>query len=145
MKVIFLEDIKNIGKKFEIKEMKDGYVRNFLLPKKLVMVATDEALKKLNQQKTVWEEKRNKIIKQLQDKVKELESANFSFGLKAGEKGEVFGSVTKKDIEIAVREKFSLEIKINLEKPLKALGAYSIEADLGEGVKAKLNVVLEKI
>ncbi len=144
MKVILLQDIKGIGKKFEIKELKDGYVRNFLLPKKLAEIALEKSIKKLDQQKTVWEENKKRILSELQEKAKEVESTFFSFKLKAGEKDEVFGSINRKDIENAVKEKFSIDFKINLEKPLKGFGDHIVEADLGEGVKAKLKITINR-
>lgn len=148
MKVIILEDAKDLGKKFDIKEVKDGYAKNFLIPNNLAKAATPANLKDLTRQKSAWEAKEKEIIAHLQRIANQLEGIALDFSLKVGENGQVFGSVTTSEIEKALKnlgifQKFSKEIKkieILLEKPIKELGDYSIEIDLGKGIKPKIKV-----
>ena len=161
MKVIISEDTKGLGKKFEIKEVKDGYAKNFLIPKKLVKAATEVNLKDLARQKSIWETKEKEIIEHLKKIATQLEDVALDFSLKvglpagrhglpaqAGEKVTVFGSITALEIEKALKDlgifqKFSKEIKkveVLLEKPIKELGDYFVEIDLGKGIKPKIKI-----
>jgi len=78
MKIILLQDIKNLGKKFEVKEVKNGYARNFLFPQKLAVAATAAALKNLTKQKEQWEVQHQKFIQELKEEAKKLEELNIA-------------------------------------------------------------------
>jgi len=154
MKVILLEDIRDLGKKFEIKEVKGGYAKNFLIPKKMAKAATETNLKDLVRQKSVWEIKEKEILGHLERIANQFEGIALDFSLKvglpaqAGEKATVFGSVTASKIEKALEDlgifqKFSKEIKkieILLDKPIKELGEHLVQIDLGKGIKSKIKV-----
>lgn len=142
MKVILLQDIKSLGRKFDVKNVADGYARNFLLPRKLAIVATLREVEELNREKTLLNEKRGKIIAELKEKARQIKDLTLKFKLKTGEKNEIFGSVTKKDIELALEDKGFQNIKIKLEKPLKTLGEQALEIDLGEGVRTSLKILI---
>jgi large subunit ribosomal protein L9 len=157
MKIILLQDVRGVGRKYDVKEVADGYARNFLIPRRLAKPATDEALSELQAQ-------RENLVKQLkiwQDKLKEIqkffEEKPLVFKLKVGERGEVFGSVTKKEIEEALRKvlretnkellpeanrDFLIEVRLN--KPLKTLGSHQVVIDLGRGVTGEIKVLVEK-
>ena len=137
MKVILLEDIKNLGKKYDVKEIKDGYARNFLIPKGLVKIATDKSIKELEAQKAGREKEEQEAKIELEKIAKNLENQEFEFTVKTGEKGEVFGSVGKDDIKTRIGIK---DIKVNLERPIKTLGEHRVEIDLGKGIKAKIKL-----
>lgn len=148
MKVILLEDVRGLGKKFEVKEVKNGYAKNFLIPNNLAKAATGTNLKELNRRKSVWETKEKEIIEHLRRIANQLEGIALDFSLKVGENGQTFGSVTALEIEKALEnlgifQKFFQEIKkieVLLEKPIKELGEYLIQIDLGKGIKSKIKV-----
>ncbi|MGC9603515.1 MAG: 50S ribosomal protein L9 [Minisyncoccia bacterium] len=143
MKVILQKDIKGIGKKFDVKEVKDGYARNFLLVRGLAGAATKSALDKLEAQKKIWEAERQKLVEKLKAEAAKIEGIVLDFKMKTGEKGETFGSVTRKDIEAELSRKGFKNLKIELEKSIKTIGEHSVPVDFGEGVKGKLKIVTE--
>jgi large subunit ribosomal protein L9 len=143
MKVILLQDIPNIGKKFEVKEVKAGYARNFLLPQKLAQVATESALKQLKERKELLEKKRQEKIEQLKEIAKKLEGVKLNFTLKEGVKNEIFGSVSKLEIIKNLKNNGFTnadEWEIKLEKPLKTKGEHRLELHLGEGIKTQIKI-----
>jgi len=154
MKIILLEDIKGLGKKFEAKEVKDGYAKNFLIPKNLAKAATAANLKAIAQQKTIWERQEKELIDNLKKITTQLEGVILDFSLKVGQSAQsgdsmsVFGSVSASEIEKALKgldifQKFSKEIKkveVLLEKPIKELGEHFVEIDLGKGIKPKIKI-----
>jgi len=141
MKIILLRDVKGIGKKFDVKEVKDGYARNFLLVRGMAEVATKGALDKLEVQKKIWEAEHQKLVERLKAEAAQIESVVLNFKMKVGEKGEAFGSVTKKDIEMELSQKGFKDLKIELEKSIKTIGEHSVPVDLGEGIKGKLKII----
>lgn len=143
MKVILLQDIKGIGRRFDIKEVKDGYARNFLLPKNLAEPAAPQALRRLMEAKEKHAAEREKKIDLLKEETKGLENAVFGFKLPTGEKGSVFGSVTARDIENELRERGIRNVRVEIDKPLKTLGEHEIQIDLGEGLKTKIKILIE--
>jgi len=145
MRVILLKDIKGLGKRGEIKEVSNGYARNFLIPQKLIEIATPEALNRLAYKKAKWEEEHRQLIAALNEKAKEIENIVLYFKVAVGEKGEIFGSVTRIDIETALSEKGFQKVKVNIERSVKTIGENKIEVDLGEGIKATLRVVLQAL
>lgn len=150
MKVILSEDIKGLGKKFEVKEVKDGYAKNFLIPKNLVKPANEANLEIIARQKAVWEQKEKEILEHLEKIAGELKSAVLDFSLKVGESGQAFGSVNAAEIIKALNgldifKKYSEEIKnfeVMLEKPIKELGERLVEINLGKGIKSKIKVIV---
>ncbi len=167
MKVILLQDIKGLGKKFDTKEVKNGYARNFLIPRKLAKIATKEALKELEIKKAVWEKEEQKIKAKLEEIAENLAKQELIFKVKTGKKGEVFGSVNKDDIKTQMATNINPEgprpfrkkggaygagtnfyeylkdIEINLERPIKTLGEHQVEIDLSRGVKVMLKIIIE--
>ncbi len=145
MKVILLEDTKGLGKKFDIKEVKDGYVRNFLLPKKLVQIATKTTLAQLKIQKESEEKAIAKLLGELEKIVDALKKEVLIFQLKVGDKGEVFGSVSVDKITESLKAK-GFKIKkeqIDLETPIKSLGEHVINIRLDREVKGTIKVKIE--
>lgn len=147
MKVILLGDIANLGKRNEIKEVSDGYARNFLLARKLAILATPANLKAIEERKrkeSAEQEKKKKLISEIFNKIKDKV---ITIKENANEKGELFGSVGKEKILETIKNEGFEEIKeeyIRLEKPLKAIGEHKIELGF-EGLKTVfiLNVVYE--
>jgi large subunit ribosomal protein L9 len=148
MKVILLQNIKSLGKKFDVKEVKDGYARNFLIPKGLARIATEQAIKELEFKKAAWEKEEKETKNKLETLANELANKEFQIAVKVGEKGEVFGSVNKNDIKALIcaeigadlRKYIEDKMEIDLERPVKNLGEHRVEIDLGRGVKTKIKL-----
>jgi len=140
MKVIFLKEIRGIGKKSEIKEVNDGYARNFLIPRGLAKMALEQEVKKLNRETEEQKIKHERLVQKFVALGEELKKQPMVFVLKTGEKGEIFGSVSTKDIEGKLQEKGIEHSKIIIEKPIKKTGSHEVEADFGSGIKIKFLV-----
>ncbi len=154
MKIILSEDIKGLGKKFDVKEVKDGYAKNFLIPGKLAKAANESNLKIIAQQKTIWENKEKEILGHFEKIADQLKSAVLDFPMKVGlpaqvgEKVSIFGSVSAAEIikalkDLDILKKYSEEIKnfeVMLEKPIKELGEHLVEINLGKGIKSKIKI-----
>ena len=145
MKVILLEDVKALGKKGEIVNVNDGYARNFILPKKLGLEATGKNLNDLKLQKANEE----KVAQQIWDEAKEfgkkLEAGKVELKIKVGEGGRVFGSVSSKEIAVAVKEQLNYDIdkkKIQLKDAIKTLGTHMVPIKLHPKVTAQLKVIV---
>ncbi len=148
MKVIFLKDIKGVGKKFDVKNVSDGYARNFLFPQGLAKIATEEAVKNLEAQKAAAAKEEEKNKSELIALAKNFESKEFEFKVKTGDKGEVFGSVAKSDIKTQIYADVKTDlhgydennIEVELDRPIKKLGEHRVEVNLGKGIKANLKI-----
>ncbi len=143
MKVILLQDIRGVGRKFEVKDVSDGYARNLLIPKGLAMFATKDALAKLEVQRKKLAAEHEALITSLREEAKKVQGKTLSFAVKTGEHDSVFGSVTKKDIEEELKKEKVAHAKPMLEKSIKTLGTHAITIDFGEGIKAEINVQVE--
>jgi large subunit ribosomal protein L9 len=142
MKVIFLQDVKGQGKKGEIKEVSEGYARNFLLPKGVVQIATEGAKKTLNQQAASAQKKKDNEKKDAQELAARLGEMTVVIKAKAGEGGRLFGAITSKQISEAL-EKLSISIdkrKIELDDPIRVLGVTKVAVKLYPDVKGTLSV-----
>ena len=146
MKVIFLKDVPK-GKRGEIKEVADGYARNFLFPKGMALPATPSAIKEAKllldkkvEHQTRQQEEQGKIAQ-------ELEGKELHFKAKAGAKGRLHGSITTSNIAEELSRVTGLEIdkkKIELGEPLHQLGDYEVVINLGTGAQAKIKVIIEE-
>lgn len=145
MKVIFLEDVRGLGKKFEVKNVSNGYARNFLVPRKLVEIATDQAVRHLNQQKEILEKKHQELVLKLKEEAQKLEGQVLSFKLTIGDKNEVFGSVGVRDIESELKDRGFLHGRVILPKAIKTTGMHDVEIDFSEGVKTKVKIEVKPI
>ncbi len=148
MEVILKEDIVSLGKMGEVVRVRDGYARNYLLPRGLVVVANKKNLKGFEHQKRVVASQKERVVKQAQTLSEKLAGAALTIPVKAGEEGKLFGSVTNIDIEKALRAKgFDIERrKIHLNEPIKSLGDYEVPVRLTADVTAtvKVSVVSEE-
>ncbi|MDO5707622.1 MAG: 50S ribosomal protein L9 [Andreesenia angusta] len=148
MKVILLKDIKNVGKKGEVIDAKDGYARNFLLPRKFAVEANQANLKKLKDKKESQEFREEEEKKEAESIAKKLESVELIFKTKVGENGKLFGSVTTKDIASELESKHDIEVdkrKIELEGgQIKDLGVTKAQIKLYPGVVGELKVKVEE-
>ena len=145
MKVILLEDVKSLGKKGEIVNVSDGYARNFVLPKKLGLEATSKNLNDLKLQKANEEKVAKQILDEAKELAKKVEAGKVEVKIKVGEGGRTFGSVSTKEIAIAVKEQMGYDIdkkKIQLKDAIKTLGTHTVPVKLHQKVTAELKVIV---
>ena len=147
MKVVLLQDVKDLGKKEQLVNVSDGYARNYLFPRKLAAEATSGKLKELEEKKNaekIKKDKEKQAAKELADKLGKLE---VNFKVKAGENGKLFGSITSKDVADAIKSQHKTEIdkkKIVLHDAIKALGTYKVEIKVYPEISALINVKVEE-
>ncbi|MEE0884079.1 MAG: 50S ribosomal protein L9 [Faecalimonas sp.] len=145
MKVILLEDVKSLGKKGQIVNVSDGYARNFVLPKKLGLEATSKNLNDLKLQKANEEKVAQQILDEAKELAKKVEAGKVEVKIKVGEGGRTFGSVSTKEITIAVKEQMGYDIdkkKIQLKDAIKTLGTHVVPVKLHQKVTAELKVIV---
>ena len=145
MKIILIEDVKALGKKGEIVNVNDGYARNFILPKKLGLEATGKNLNDLKLQKANEEKVAQQIWDEAKELGKKLEAGKVELAIKIGEGGRAFGSVSSKEISVAVKEQMGYDIdkkKIQLKDSIKTLGTHMVPVKLHPKVTAELKVVV---
>lgn len=146
MKVLLKADVPGIGKAGEVKEVKDGYARNYLIPRGLAIEATEGVLKSLKIQKSLHEEKLLRQKKESEALLKRISAAPLVIKVKAGESGKIFGSVTSATIAGEITSKYNVEFDkhwIVLNSPLKNLGVHRIGLNLPGGVKGEIVIKLE--
>ena len=147
MEVVLKEDIPSLGKMGDVVRVRDGFARNYLLPRGLVVIANKKNLKGFEHQKRVIAEQRERVVKQAQNLGEKLAALSLIMPVKTGEEGKLFGSVTNIDIEKALRAKgFEVERrKIHLDEPIKSLGDFEVPVRLTADVTAtvKVSVVQE--
>lgn len=146
MKVIFLKDVKGQGKKNEIKEVSDGYGKNFLINNGYAVLATPTSLKKLNEQKMQNQQKIEMEKQQALELKEKLSTISLKFKVKTGEQDRVFGSVSPKQIVAELKNKgFNIDKKmLKLNENLSYLGFHNVEIELYKGIFATLKVELVK-
>ena len=147
MKVILLQDVAAIGRRGEIKEVSDGYARNFLLPRKLAMPATPVAIAGIAAEKSRRDQEQEKQTAAYQGMSEKLRNTALTLKTKIGEKGKAFGSITTAKIRDALkRQGIAVEKEwIMLTEPIKTMGEHSVEIKFPHGIvgKAKLTVQAE--
>ncbi len=145
MKVILQKDIKSVGKKGQILDASDGYARNYLLPKKLAVIADATNLNELKTKQDANKYKRDMTMANAKELVEKMKGFELTFKIKAGENGKTFGSVTAKDIADELNKKYFVEVdkkKIGLADAIKTIGIYTIDVKLFEGIVGKLKVIV---
>ena len=145
MKVILLQDVRSLGKKGQLVEVKDGYARNYLFPRKLAMEATADGLNtlKMNEKARAEQEAREKA--QAQEIAKRLAELTVVVTAKGGGAGKLFGAVTSDMISQALAEQHGIEIdkkKLVLPDTIKSFGAYTVDAKLYPEIVGKVNVIV---
>lgn len=146
MQVLLLKDVPNLGKAGAVKNVADGYARNYLFPQKLAVPATPEAMKQAEAIRKAALRRQQRIEEEAEALAKELEAITLTFRAKAGESGKLYGSVTAGHIAEALSAKMGMEFdkrKIDLEEPLKELGAHQVRIKLAPNVSGFVRVVIE--
>lgn len=147
MKVILLQDVKGKGKKGQMLEISDGYARNFLLPRKLAVEATADAMntKKMNDKAAAEKAAKERAeALEISHKLREL---TLVVTAKGGGAGRLFGSVTNQEIADALKEKAGIALdkrKIVISDPIKSVGTYTVQCKLGYEITAPLTVKIEE-
>jgi len=148
MRVIFLQDVPNVAKAGEIKEVAPGYARNFLIPKKLALVAKPQALSQVETiKRTKVKEKEKEELAAL---AQQIEGKEITIKAKAGAKGRLYGSITSADIADGLGKSTALVIdkrKIELEEPIRQLGSYEVSIRLAKDIlpKIRVNIIEEEV
>jgi large subunit ribosomal protein L9 len=146
MDLILLDDVKDVGKRGERITVKDGYARNYLLPRNLALPATSRGVKMLQEAERVRAVREVKVHREAEELAKALNKVSCTAEVQAGEDDRVFGSVTSADIaELLKAQGFDIDKrKITIDEPLKALGVYTIPVRLYGDVEAKVKVWVVK-
>ena len=146
MKLVLLEDVDKLGKRGSVVSVKDGYGRNFLIPRKLDMPATDGNLKQIELEAKKYKVKEAKEETDAQSMKGDLEKLSLTIPMKAGEADVLFGSVTSADIASALeKEGYTIDKrKIDIGEPIKRLGVYHVPIKLFRTVTAEVKVWVVK-
>lgn len=142
--MILLKDVPKIGKKFEVKEVKDGYARNFLIAKDLAKPATEEALKWLEVQREITEKKAEEDLKKSQDLASSMDEMELTISVKVGDKDELFEAINAKKISEKLKEQ-SLNIdkeQIDLKEPIKELGEFPVKIKFEHNLESEIRVIV---
>jgi len=153
MKIILLKDVEKLGKKNDIKNVADGYARNFLIPKKLAVLATKSEIAKLAEQKKIEAEKAEEELKLYQELASQIDGLELEISAKIAEEGKLFGTVTTSQIAEKLKENLSgskalqegLEIKkeqVKLEQPIKEIGEYEATIEFPHNLEVKVKVIV---
>lgn len=146
MEVILREDIEKLGSRGQVVKVKNGFARNFLLPRRLAVFATESNKKIVEQERQSWLRKEAKVVGDAEGLAKLLNGITVEFSRKAGDEDHLFGSVTSADIETGLaKQNFTIDKKkINLDEPLKVLGEHKVTLNLYKGVTAEITVNIVK-
>ena len=144
MRVILLQDIDKLGKKYDIKEVKNGYARNFLIPNGLAKLATKEALIWVETQKEIEAKKAEESLKKVQEIASMMEGLEVMIPVKIGEEGQLYESITAQKISEKLKE-MDFEIKrnqIELPEPIKELGEVPVKIKFEHNLEVEIRVII---
>jgi large subunit ribosomal protein L9 len=142
MKIILMDDVPSLGRRGDVREVSDGYARNYLLPQKLALHATAANLKNLEAIKTRQDAAAAKLTVQAQEQARAIEALHFTQARQASDEGRLFGSVGKADLA-AFLSQHGIEVerrRIALDEPIKTLGEFSVPVRLHADVTAQFKV-----
>lgn len=144
MKVILLQDVKNVGKKGDVVNSSDGYARNYLFPRKLAEEATDSNLHVLNAKKETERRKKLAEIEAAQKLAEELKGKEIKIEAKSGDNGKLFGAITSKDVAELIKKQYKIEVdkKKVVMDTIKLAGTYEVEIKLYPEVSTKMTVII---
>jgi len=144
MKVILLRDVEKLGKRFDVKDVADGYARNFLLPKGLAKQATEAAIKQSEIEKKAAELAAEMDLKVAEEGVVALDGQEIEIKAKISEDGKLYGAITPVKLVKILKEK-GFEIKknqIKLSTPIKEVGEYDVALELSHGLEATIKIIV---
>ncbi|MCI8740652.1 MAG: 50S ribosomal protein L9 [Oscillibacter sp.] len=143
MKVILQQDVKGQGKKGQMVEVSEGYARNFLLPRKMAIPATADAINTMNLKEKARKAEEARLKAEAEDIAEKLKECQVKLTAKAGAGGKLFGAVTTKEISEGLQKQYGIDVpkqKLVLEDPIKAFGSYQVKAKLGFEVSGTVYV-----
>ncbi|WP_371364957.1 50S ribosomal protein L9 [Sporomusa rhizae] len=146
MKVILQQEVKKLGKKGDIIEVSEGYARNYLLPQKLAIPATNNNVNTAKLQKAAEERKKERMLDEAKLLAAQMAKIAVTIPVKMGEGGRLFGSVTAKDIADALVKEHKLELdkrKIELKDAIKSLGTFTVTIKLHPEVSTQIEVIIK--
>jgi large subunit ribosomal protein L9 len=144
---ILLKDVDGIGTRGAVVDVSKGYLRNFLIPRKLAAPATKGLLREAARNQDAYNKAAAGRIAQAQEQAEQLNKLVLTIAQQAGEDGRLFGSVTTQDIAEAIKEARGIEVdrrKINLDEPIKNVGTYQVELEISDGVTASVKVMVSE-
>ena len=147
MKVILLQDVKGKGKKGQMLEVSDGYARNFMLPKKIAIEATPDAINTMRMNDKAAAEKAAKERAEAMEISKKLRELTVTVTAKGGGAGRLFGSVTNTEVSEALAKQAGIQLdkrKIVLDEPIKSVGVYTVKCKLGYEINAELKIEVKE-
>ena len=145
MKVILQQDVKGQGKKGQMVEVSEGYGRNFLLPRKLAIPATADAINTMNLKEKAKKAEEARMKAEAQEIAEKLKECTVKLTAKAGNGGRLFGAVTTKEISDGLMKQYNINIpkqKLVLDEPIKAFGTYQVKAKLGFEISGTVTVMV---
>ena len=145
MKVILQQDVKGQGKKGQMIDAAEGYARNFLLPRKLAILATTDAINTMNLKEKARKAEEARLKAEAQAIAEKLKTCQVKLTAKAGNGGKLFGAVTTKEISEGLKKQYSIDIpkqKLVLDEPIKAFGTYQVKAKLGFEISGQVTVTV---
>ncbi len=146
MKVILLQDVENVGKKYEVKEVKPGFARNFLIPQDFAKLANKQSLAWLSEQKGVIEHEAEENLKIAQELASKIDDLEVAIVVKVGDEGQLFESINSVKISEKLKE-MGFEVKksqIKLEEAIKEVGEFPVKISLDHNLEAEIKVIVTK-
>ena len=143
MQIILIQDVNNLGGSNEVVTVKNGYARNFLIPKKMAVEASPSNLKQLEERLKQLKKKEDKMLAEINKVIAALQDGSLKIGAKTGTTGKIFGSVTNVQVARAIREQKGYEIdrrRIQLLDEIKELGTYKAKVDFGNGTETEVSL-----
>jgi len=147
MRVILIKDVNELGKKYDVKNVKIGYARNYLIPKGLAKPASKEALKWLEAQSETIKKKQEEDLKATQENVSKIDGIELSFSVKIGEKGQLFESINAEKIKAALKEETGIDFskkQIKLKEPIKSTGEFPVKIVFDHNLEASIKVIISE-
>jgi len=144
MRVIFLQDVENMGKKFEVKDVKDGYARNFLIPKGFAKLATKQVLERVEKQKEIEKQKVEEELKEIQKIASSIDEFEVIIPVKVGEEQQLFEKINAQKVSDKLKE-LGFEIKkeqIDLAEPLGELGEFPVKVRFEHNLESEIKVII---
>ncbi len=144
MRIIILKDLESLGKKYEVKDVKDGYARNFLIPKGYARLATEKALKELEILRSAEEKVAGESLEKIQKVAASMEGREILISVKVGKEGQLFESITSKKICDKLKE-LGFNIKkdqVELSQPIKDLGEFPVKVKFEHNLEVEITIVV---
>ncbi len=147
MKVLLLQDVKTVGRSGEVKEVAEGYFRNYLSPRGLATPATESALKRATQDREAQARRQARVVAENRTLADQINQTQLTFRAKVGEQHRLYGAITAADVaeELAKQIDHPVDKRhVELEEPIRHLGTYKVPIHLAQGVEPKVTVVVEQ-